>query len=388
MTRSKEDFLTFGAPLIGQAEIDEVVATLKSGWLGTGPRTKKFEQAFAAYKGVDPDCAVAVNSCTAALHLSLVASGLKPGDEVITTPMTFCATINAIIHAGGTPVLADVDPRTQNIDADSVREKLTDRTRAILPVHSAGRSCDMDALMPIVEERDLVLIEDCAHAVETTWKGKKAGTFGEYSCFSFYVTKNIITGEGGMALMKTPEEAQRVRQLSLHGMSRDAWKRFSSSGYKHYEVVEPGFKYNMMDLQAAIGLHQLERVDEMYARRKEIWARYQESLAGLPIELPAPDDEGSVHAYHLYTVGVDEETSGTSRDDFLMRMTQQYIGVGVHYVAMGDHRYYQERFGWKPEDTPHATRIGRTTASLPISPKMTDADVDDAVAAVKSSLGL
>lgn len=377
----RERFLTFGAPLIGEAEIDEVVDSLRSGWLGTGPKVARFERDFAAYKGADQ--AVAVNSCTAALHLSLLAAGLGPGDEVITTPLTFCATVNAILHAGATPVLADVDPITFNLDPAAVAARITPRTRAILPVHFAGRPCNMGALVALAEQHDLRVIEDCAHAIESTYEGQAIGTFGDFGCFSFYVTKNVVTGEGGMILARRAEDAARLKTLALHGMSHDAWKRFSDSGYRHYQVVECGFKYNMMDLQAAIGLHQLARVEASWQRRRAIWARYQDAFADLPVTRPAESDPHSRHAHHLYTLLVDEARCGRTRDEFLEHMTAQRIGVGVHYLSLPEHPYYQDRLGWRPVDTPNAMRIGRQTVSLPLSPALTDADVADVIAAVR-----
>jgi len=377
----RERFLTFGAPLIGEAEIAEVVDSLRSGWLGTGPKVARFERDFAAYKGADQ--AVAVNSCTAALHLSLLAAGLGPGDEVITTPLTFCATVNAILHAGATPVLADVDPITFNLDPAAVAARITPRTRAILPVHFAGRPCNMGALVALAEQHDLRVIEDCAHAIESTYEGQAIGTFGDFGCFSFYVTKNVVTGEGGMILARRAEDAARLKTLALHGMSHDAWKRFSDSGYRHYQVVECGFKYNMMDLQAAIGLHQLARVEASWQRRRAIWARYQDAFADLPVTRPAESDPHSRHAHHLYTLLVDEARCGRTRDEFLEHMTAQRIGVGVHYLSLPEHPYYQDRLGWRPVDTPNAMRIGRQTVSLPLSPALTDADVADVIAAVR-----
>ena len=384
--RSKDRFLVFGAPAIEDAEVQEVVATMKTGWLGTGPKVMRFENEFKAYKG--SPYSVAVNSCTAALHLSILAAGLEPGDEVITTPMTFCATVNAIVHAGATPVLADVDPVTMNIDPAKVEAKITPKTKAILPVHFAGRSCDMDALCDIVQRHNLKLIEDCAHAIETEYKGRKAGTFGDFGCFSFYVTKNITTGEGGMILASRQEYADRLKILGLHGMSKDAWKRFSDSGYKHYQVVEVGFKYNMMDLQAAIGIHQMERVAPYWQRREQIWQRYNEAFADLPIAVPADPEPETIHGYHLYTILVDEAVSGISRDAFLGAMTAENIGIGVHYQSLPEHPVYQKMFGWKSEDYPHAQRIGEQTVSLPISAKLTDADVEDVIAAVKKCLAI
>lgn len=382
--RSKEDFLVFGAPVIEQAEIDEVVASLKSGWLGTGPKVARFERDFAAYKGVSH--AIAVNSCTAALHLSLLAANLQPGDEVITTALTFCSSVNAIIHSGATPVLADIDSQTMNVDPAQVEARITSKSRAILPVHFAGRPCDMDALCTIAERYGLKIIEDCAHAIETEYRGRKTGTFGDFGCFSFYVTKNVITGEGGMVLARNEDDAASIKILALHGMSKDAWKRFSDEGYKHYYVVGCGFKYNMMDLQAAIGIHQLRRVERFWQRRREIWHRYNEAFADLPLKLPAEPEPHTRHSYHLYTILVEEEKAGISRDDFLGSMTAQNIGVGVHYLSIPEHPYYQQRFGWKPDDYPNAKRIGRQTVSLPISAKLTDKDVEDVSKAVRMVL--
>ncbi|MGB2942824.1 MAG: DegT/DnrJ/EryC1/StrS family aminotransferase [Candidatus Macondimonas sp.] len=380
----RERFLVFGAPLIGEAEIDEVVDSLRSGWLGTGPKVARFERAFAAYKGAEQ--AVAVNSCTAALHLSLLAADLGPGDEVITTPLTFCATVNAILHAGATPVLADVDPISFNIDPAEVAARITPRTRAILPVHFAGRPCAMDPLMALAQQHDLRVIEDCAHAIESSYHGRPTGTFGDFGCFSFYVTKNVVTGEGGMILARRPEAAARLKTLALHGMSHDAWRRFSDSGYRHYQVVECGFKYNMMDLQAAIGLHQLARVEASWLRRRAIWDRYQAAFADLPVTRPADPEPDTRHAHHLYTLLIDATRCGCTRDAFLEHMTAQRIGVGVHYLSLPEHPYYQDRLGWRPEDTPEAMRIGRQTVSLPLSPALTDADVEDVIRAVYSGI--
>lgn len=385
--RPQNRFLVFGQPPIGEAEIEEVVASMRAAWLGTGPKVARFERDFAAYRRAPASRAVALNSCTAALHLSMIAAGLRPGDEVITTPLTFCATVNAIIHAGATPVLADVDPETMNIDPARVEAALTPRTRAVVPVHFAGRPCDMDGITAIASSRDLRLIEDCAHAIETEYKGRPAGTFGDFGCFSFYVTKNIVTGEGGLVLARDEEAAARVRVLGLHGMSKDAWKRFSDEGYKHYQVVEAGFKYNMMDLQAAIGLHQLRQVGPFWERRREIWARYDEAFADLPVGLPAAPEADTVHGYHLYTLLVDEARCGISRDAFLDAMTAHHVGVGVHYLSIPEHPYYRDTFGWRPEDFPNAARIGRQTVSIPLTPRLTDADVADVIAAVRAVVG-
>jgi len=381
----RENFLVFGSPRIEEDEIDEVVACLRSGWIGTGPRVAEFERRFAAYKGATH--AVAVNSCTAALHLSILAAGIGPGDEVITTPLTFCASVNAIIHAGATPVLADVNPRTMNIDPEQVRLRISPRTKAILPVHFAGRACDMDSLCVLAEERGLALVEDCAHAIETEYHGRKAGCFGDFGCFSFYVTKNVITGEGGLILARNPEHAARLKVLALHGMSSDAWKRFGDEGYRHYLVTEAGFKYNMMDLQAALGLGQLEKVERHWRRRREIWDRYMTALAGLPLTLPAPVEPDTRHAFHLFNILVDEQRAGVSRDAFLTAMTAQKIGVGVHYLSLPEHPFYQTRFGWNPDEYPRARDIGRQTVSLPLSAKLSDEDVGDVIRAVTEIMG-
>ena len=271
-----------------------------------------------------------------------------------------------------------------NIDPGQIRKKLTSRTRAILPVHFAGRPCEMDAVCEIARESDLVLIEDCAHAFESQYKGTKAGTFGDFGCFSFYVTKNIVTGEGGMIITDDEFYAEKIKILALHGMSKDAWKRFGDDGFKHYQVVEAGFKYNMMDLQAAIGIHQLASVEKNWLIREKIWNRYNEAFAALPVtrpHAPAPDTR---HAYHLYTLLIDARKVGMSRDDFLDLMTHMGIGVGVHYLSIPEHPFYREKFGWQIEDYPNAVRIGRETVSLPLSAKLTDDDAADVIAAVRA----
>ena len=380
----RKELLVFGSPAIEQAERDEVMAVMQSGWLGTGPKVAQFEQAFSEYKGVAH--AAALNSCTAALHLAILAAGIEAGDEVITTPLTFCASINAIIHAGGTPVLADIDPVTMNIDAAQVEAKITSRTKAILPVHFAGRPCEMDALLHLADKHQLKIIEDCAHAIETEYKGQKVGTLGDFGCFSFYVTKNVVTGEGCMVITKSEEDVARIKMLGLHGMSKDAWKRFGDEGFKHYQVLECGFKYNMMDLQAAIGIHQLAKVEANWQKRQAIWHRYNAAFASLPISLPAPIESGTRHAYHLYTLLIDEQRCGISRDAFLDAMTAQNIGLGVHYLSIPEHPYYQQTFDWKPDDYPEAMKVGRQTVSLPLSAKLTSSDVDDVINAVSELL--
>jgi dTDP-4-amino-4,6-dideoxygalactose transaminase len=377
----REEFLVYGEPLVCEAEIKEVRQVMESGWLGTGPKVARFEQEFAAYKGSGNP--VALSSCTAALHLSLLVSDLKPGDEVITTPMTFCATVNAIINVGAIPVLVDIDPLTMNMDPNAVEEVITARTRAILVVHFAGRACDMDAFTKIANDNDLMLIEDCAHAIETLYKGQPVGTFGDFGCFSFYATKNVVTGEGGMILCRDKKYADRVKIMALHGMSKDAWKRFGDDGYKHYDVVESGYKYNMMDLQAAIGIHQLKRVEDTWNKRRLIWDRYNKAFKELPLVLPSLTIEpDSRHAYHLYTILIDENQTKITRDEFLAAMTKKNVGTGVHYRSISEHSYYQEKYGWKPQMWPNAMHIGQKTVSLPLSAKLSDNDVTDVINSV------
>jgi dTDP-4-amino-4,6-dideoxygalactose transaminase len=380
----RESFLVYGSPALGEEEIAEVVATLRSGWIGTGPRVHQFQENFRQYVGSQH--AMALNSCTAALHLAMLAAGVGPGDEVITTPMTFCATANAIIHCGGKPVFADCDKGTLNIDPKQILAKITPRTRAILPVHFAGRPCDMTAIMSIAREHGLKVIEDCAHAIETLIDGRHVGTFGDFGCFSFYVTKNVTTGEGGMVVSNDAAAANRIKILGLYGMSKDAWSRFGDQGYKHYEVVEVGFKYNMMDLQAAIGLKQLEKVDRYWVRRQEIWNRYQEAFADLPVATPLPPAAGTRHAYHLYTLLVDIKKLGRSRDDVLNALTKLNIGTGVHYVALHTHPYYAKTYGLKMGDYPQAEYVSERTLSLPLSAKLDDDDVRSVIDAVRGVL--
>jgi len=377
--RSKERFLVFGAPLIEEEDIQEVVECLKSGWIGTGPRAHRFESDFAAFKG--KKCAVALHSCTAALHLSMLASGVKQGDEVISTPMTFCATINSIIHCGATPVLADCERSTFNIDPRRIEEKITPKTKAILVVHFAGRCCNMDEILKLARSYDLMVIEDCAHAIEAEYHGRKAGTDGDIGCFSFYVTKNVTTGEGGMVVTDDERIANRIKIIGLHGMAKDAWKRFSDEGYRHYEVIHAGFKYNMMDIQAALGIHQLKRVERCWLRRAEIWQKYNEAFRHLPCILPAEPEPDTRHAYHLYTPLIDIERLGKSRDWVLDALAAENIGVGVHYLPVHIHPFYRRMLGWKKGDYPNSEWIGERTISLPLSPAMSDEDVNDVITA-------
>jgi len=379
--KTRREYLVFGSPCIEQPEIDEVVASLKSGWIGTGHKVGQFEKLFANYKG--SRSAVALNSCTAALHLSMLALKIQPGDEVLVPSMTFAATANAVIHAGGRPVLVDCCRDTMNIDPVDIERKITPRTKVIIPVHFAGRACDMQAIMHLAQKYNLKVIEDCAHAIETEYRGQKAGTFGDMGCFSFYVTKNIVTGEGGMVITENEDYAHDIKIFALHGMSSDAWKRFSDAGYKHYQVVFAGFKYNMTDMQAALGLHQLGRVDTYWQRRQEIWQTYDRAFADLPLGRPPAMEPQTRHAYHLYTLMLDEENAGISRDQFISEMNRRKIGVGVHYIALHLHPFYQYKYHYTPGDFPNAEWISQRTVSIPLSAKLSDEDVADVIQAVR-----
>ncbi len=380
----RERYLVFGAPVIGEEEIAEVVDSLRAAWLGTGPKVARFEELIRGYTGARH--AVALHSCTAALHLSMLAAGVGEGDEVITTPMTFCATVNSILHAGATPVLVDCDRETQLIDPQRIEDAITPRTRALVPVHLTGRLCDMDAILDMARRHDLVVIEDAAHALEGVYRGQKVGDIGHLTCFSFYVTKNLTTGEGGMVTTNNSDFAAKIKMYGLHGLSRDAWRRFSDAGYKHYHVQFPGFKYNMMDLQAAIGIHQFARLEEGLARRNAIWRHYNEAFDDLPAGIPAPDDPETVHARHLYTLMIDRERCGLTRDEFMAELHERGIGTGVHYVGVHLHPYYRDRWGYRPADFPNATWISERTVSLPLSPGLTREDVADVIAAVRAVL--
>jgi dTDP-4-amino-4,6-dideoxygalactose transaminase len=376
-------FIPFSAPSIGAPEIDAVVAVLQSGWLTTGPRVREFEAAMTAYTGAR--FAVALNSCTAALHLSLLAAGVGPGDEVITTPLTFCATANAIIHTGATPVLADIARDTMNLDPAAVEAAITDRTAAIVPVHFAGRPADMLALRALASRHGLVLIDDAAHALGAEIDGCRIGSSADLSCFSFHATKNVTTGEGGMVTTNSAEWADRIRLLALHGMSRDAWTRYTREGTPHYDVVAPGFKYNMMDIQAALGLQQIARFDTMQQRRARIWQRYDEALAGLPIHQPLPPAPHTVHARHLYTILVDRGECGVTRDALCAALRDRGIGTSVHFRVLHLHPFYTQQ-GYARGAFPHAEYVSDRTLSLPLWADMREDEVTRVVEALTELL--
>jgi dTDP-4-amino-4,6-dideoxygalactose transaminase len=375
----------FCRPAIGDAGIREVVATLESGWLTTGPRVKTFEERFAAYTGAPH--AIAVSSGTAALHLSLVAAGIGPGDEVITTPMTFCATANAIIHTGATLVFADVDPVTMNLDPAATAAAITSRTRAVLPVHLAGRPADVRAFRALADRHRLTVVEDAAHCTEGISLGGRVGTTGDFTCFSFYATKNLTTGEGGMLTTASAEAAARIRIAALHGMSHDAWARYATPRGADYDVVMPGFKYNMMDVQAAIGLHQLEALDANLERREAIWERYDAGLADVPVTRPAPVEAGCRHARHLYTILVDPDRCGLTRGAVVHALADRGIATSRHFKALHLHTFYAERFGFRRGQFPHAERISDQTVSLPLFPTMSGDEVDAVIDRVRDAVG-
>jgi dTDP-4-amino-4,6-dideoxygalactose transaminase len=379
----RDSLLVFGAPLIGEEEIAEVVDSLRSGWVGSGPKVKRFEEQLAQYVGV-PHCRC-VSSCTAALILSMRALGIGPRDEVLVPAMTFVASANAVEHAGATPVLVDSEPGTGLIDLDAAEALITPRTRAILPVHLAGRPVDMDRLAAMSERHDLVALEDAAHAIGAMWKGRMVGSFGNVTALSFYVTKNITTIEGGAVLTTNPDVAAEVERLALHGLSLGAWQRFSDAGFRHYEVVEPGFKYNMTDVQAALGLHQLARLERWTELRASLWERYDELLSGLPLVTPMAPAPGTRHARHLYQILL-EPGARVTRDELLEGLAERKIGAGVHYRGVHLHPYYRDKYGLKPSDFPVATDISERTVSLPLSPKVTPSDQDDVVAALSELL--
>ncbi len=380
----RKSFLTFCSPRIEQDEIDEVTNCLRTGWLSTGPKVQQFEEDFKKYIGSQH--AIAVNSCTGALHLALLAAGIGHGDEVITTPFTFAATTNAIEHVGAKPVFVDVDPATMNINVDLLKQKITRRTRAILPVHFAGRPCDMHTILALARKHELTVVEDAAHALEATYHGRKIGTLGDFTCFSFYATKNLTTGEGGMITTASAAAARKIRLFALHGMNRDAWSSYSDKGFKRYRIIAPGFKYNMMDIQAAIGIHQLRKIEAYLRIRESIWHRYDEAFRDLPVRLPALPQPGCRHARHLYTVVLNLGQLKVQRDQILEDLYNEGIGAGVHFISLHLHPYYIKNYGFKSGDFPQAASLSRRILSLPLSAKLTHEDVEDVITAFKKVL--
>lgn len=393
-------FLPFSPPLIGEEEIAEVAATLRSDWITTGPKVKRFEQEFAT--AVNAPAALALNSCTASLHVALATLGVGPGDAVITTPMTFCSTVHVIEHVGARPILVDVEPGTLNLDPNRVRETLAllknqgggnaPRVKAIIPVHLYGHPCDMDALLEIASEYECAIIEDAAHALPAEYKRKKIGSLGGsasvpvLSCFSFYATKNMTTAEGGM-LSGSAELLKEARIWSLHGMSGDAWQRYGREGTWCYDVTRPGFKYNMTDIQAAMGLHQLRRLNAFHRRRREIAARYNQAFRAF-VELETPTEhDWAGHAWHLYVLRLNSDRLAISRNQFISELQACNIGTSVHFIPIHLHSYYREKYGYSPEDFPVAYSHYQRIISLPCCPRMGDEDVEDVISAVTQIVG-
>ncbi|MBI3125990.1 MAG: DegT/DnrJ/EryC1/StrS aminotransferase family protein [Candidatus Tectomicrobia bacterium] len=381
----RETFLPFARPSMSLAEERVVVESLRSGWLSTGPKVGEFEARFA--ESVGAKHAVGLNSCTAGLHLSLLLHGIGPGDEVITSPITFASTVNVIVHTGARPAFAEVSERTFNLDPADVETRITPATRAVIVVHFAGMPCLMEEFEDLCRLHRLVLIEDAAHAAGSVYASRPIGARGNLTSFSFYATKNMTTGEGGMLVLEDDEMATRARVLRLHGLSADAWKRYGESGYHHWDIIEPGFKYNMMDLQAALGLQQLARLAEFNARRAEITARYDAAFAGLPGLRPLSHEvpAGWSHPHHLYVLLVDPEKLGFTRDEMMERVQNAKVGVGVHFRAVHLHPYYRRAYGFRPRDFPIAERVGDNVFSIPLFPAMTDQDVEDVIAAVRQA---
>jgi len=375
-------FLPFSKPWLGEEEIAEVVDSLRSGWITTGPKVERFARLFADYVG--GRFAAPLSSATAGLHLALLAHGIGPGDEVITTPMTFVATVNVIVLAGAVPVLADIDRHTLQIRAEEIERKITPKTRAVLPVHFTGQPVDLDPVLELARRHHLIVIEDAAHAVGTEYKGKKIGSFPTTSVFSFHPNKNMTTGEGGMVVTGDEEVDRKVSLLRFHGMDKDAWKRFDKTGSPNYDVSLLGYKYNMMDIQAALGIHQLSRLEEFIEKRRRLATVYQEAFRDLPgLILPEPVPYPARHAWHLYTPLVDIDRLWVDRDGFIRELKQRNIGAGFHYRAVHEFSYYAKNFGWRPLDFPQAHYVSERIVSLPLFPGMTDADQADVVAAVR-----
>lgn len=365
----KPPTLPYYQPWIGEEEKNQVIDTLDSGWLTTGPKTKKFEQEICTYVGAQQ--AVALNSCTGALHLSLVALGIGIGDEVITSPFTFAATGNVIHHAGAKPVLVDIRRDTYNIDPQRIEEAITPRTKAIIPVHYAGQPCDMTEILEIAKSHNLFVIEDGAHAIGAEYEGRQIGTFGDMTCFSFYATKNITTGEGGAITLNDELLANRLRSLSLHGISKDAWKRYSSDTSWHYEIEDFGWKYNMTDIQAALGIPQLQRLDQFVTTRRKYAQIYNQELSQFPGSVVVPYESPNVkHTYHLYPLLVEKDRNG-----FIEKMHQQGIECSVHFIPLHIHPIYGREFGLKWGDFPNAEWVYEREVSLPLYPMMSEEDV-------------
>ncbi|MDE1998989.1 MAG: DegT/DnrJ/EryC1/StrS family aminotransferase [Burkholderiales bacterium] len=386
---SQTPFLPFALPEIGEEEIAEVVDTLRSGWVTTGPKARRFEQEFVSYLGDDSLQAIAVNSATAGLHLALEALGIGPGDEVITTTHTFTATAEVVRYLGADVKLVDIDPATLNIDPAAIEAAITPRTKAIMPVHYAGLAVDMDAIFAIADKHGLKVVEDAAHALPTTYKQKLVGLLrSDAVVFSFYANKTMTTGEGGMLVTRDAQLAARAKVMRLHGINRDAFDRFTAKVPSwYYEIVAPGFKYNLTDIAAALGLHQLKRLPGFQTRREAIAARYDEALADLPLILPPrPQHAGDLHSWHLYVVRLADDAP-IQRDQLIDSLFADGIGVSVHYIPLHLHPYWKDRYDLQPEQFPHSQKAYECMVTLPLYTRMTDADVERVIQSVCKALG-
>lgn len=377
--RSRENRIIFGASLLGEAEAASVAECVRSGWIGLGERVGRFEQEFAAYKHAP--YAAAVSSCSAGLHLVLQALEIGPGDEVIAPSLTFCSTVHAILHVGATPVLVDSVLASRNLAPAAIERAITPRTKAVIAVHLCGRSCEMDAILAIAHHHNLKVVEDCAHAIETTYRGRDAGLLGDAGCFSFYPTKSITTGDGGMVVSRHKALIERVKLLSYNGVATSAWTRFAGA-VTGYEVLAAGYKYNMTDMEAALGLPQLPLLEERWARRERLWRTYDRQLRSLPLVLPEVGDNDSRHAYHLYAPLLQLEELTVDRHRIVAAMEAERIGVGIHYEPLHTQPFFTERFGRHDDAFPNATFIGKRTLSLPLSAGMSDDDIEDVCTAL------
>ncbi|MCL4871488.1 MAG: DegT/DnrJ/EryC1/StrS family aminotransferase [Anaerolineae bacterium] len=385
-TPVRQTFLPFGAPQIGEQEINEVVDTLRSGWIGTGVKTHRFEQQFAQYVGAK--YAVAVNSCTAGLHLSLLVLNIGPGDEVITTLLTFAATANVIEHVGATPIFVDIDPLSLNINPQNIAAAITERTKAIIPVHFGGLSCEMDAIQSIAHQHNLTVIEDAAHAIGTQYKGQYVGSISHLTNFSFYPNKNMTTIEGGMITTDNEEWDDLLRVYRLHGLNRDAWKRFNTKRLTISNATVAGYKYNMTDVQASLGLHQLSKLEQFLAIREQYAQIFDQAFAGMRgVRLqPRPIVDQNRHALHLYVLILELEQFSASRNEIIDALLAENIGAALHYRALHTHPFYKNKYGFQPQDFPIAYRIGESILSLPLSPSMSEGDVQDVLEGVHKVL--
>lgn len=377
----RPDFLPFNLPLLGKEEENEILDTLRSGWLTTGPKTKKFEELFKEYTGCEH--AVALNSCTAALHLALEGLGIKEGDEVITTPVTFAATANVIVHRRAKPVFTDINPETLNIDPAKIESAITSSTKAIIPVHLAGQPCDMEHINDIAAKYKLYVIEDAAHALGAEYDGIKVGSGKNVCCFSFYPNKNITTIEGGMLCTNNSGLAEKVQIMGLHGLSKDAWQRYALSGNIHWEVIYPGYKYNMTDMQASLGIHQINKIDRFIEKRKFIAEIYDKAFSEMAEISLLKSINNIKHAYHLYIIKLKLDKLKINRDEFMAALKAENIGVGIHFKSLHLHPYYKETYGFRPDDFPAAADTSEKILSLPLYPRMTVEDAEDVIAAVR-----